>query len=158
MQLGMTPRSVQIWFQNRRQRLLKPMRNAGLHGGEMVRSGGSSDGSIGDVETAQCSPNFGPREPSHADMALMHATFAQQQQLAMLAAGVPPQATAALLAHALQQQLGATAALKQQHAGLAHCAQAAAMAAAAASASSPGAAPLTQTFASPRPSAGLSLL
>ena len=54
----MTPRSVQIWFQNRRQRLLKPMRNAGLHGGEMVRSGGS-DGSIGDVETAQCSPNSG---------------------------------------------------------------------------------------------------
>ena len=86
-------------------------------------------------------PELGPREPSHADMALMHATFAQWQ-LAMLAAGVPPQATAALLAHALQQQLG-TAALKQQHAGLAHCAQAAAMAAAAASASSPGAAPLT---------------
>ena len=56
--------------------------------------------------------------------------------------------TAALLAHALQQQLGATAALKQQHAGLAHCAQAAAMAAAAASASSPGAAPLTHVDSS----------
>ena len=63
----------------------------------------------------------------------------------MLAAGAAA-GDGGALAHALQQQLGATAALKQQHAGLAHCAQAAAMAAAASAFT--GAAPLTHADSS----------
>ena len=57
----MTPRSVQIWFQNRRQRLLKPsLRGEGGEG-----AGGEELGDIDDAEVLDAA-NALPRIPSQA--------------------------------------------------------------------------------------------
>ena len=85
----MTPRSVQIWFQNRRQRLLKPMRQEGDDDESprdvyaTLRSGSGSDASNADGGHQRGLADWSSaNSPSgdKIDHARLAAQLAQQQQ------------------------------------------------------------------------------
>ena len=112
-QLNMTPRSVQIWFQNRRQRLLKPLRQAeGTWGNH---SDGIGHGSPRSIETAIPSPREMPNDSGAYSGNEHHS--AQANALAAAAAHEQQQQAYPVLAQFLARNLSAAIQFEAERGG-----------------------------------------